>query len=66
MLQDLEKNLKTEIDAINGVVCEYGRKTGIPTPANDTVVKIVKGLETGTYKFSTDNLKLFSFPAIPE
>ena len=66
MLQDLEKGLKTEIDAINGVVCEYGRKTGVATPVNDTVVKIVKGLETGTYKFSSDNLKLFSFPPVLE
>ena len=42
MLQDLEKQRKTEIDFINGVVCDRGRAHGIPTPFNDMVRKVVK------------------------
>jgi 2-dehydropantoate 2-reductase len=45
MLQDLEKNRKTEIDFINGFVCKKGREAGIKTPYNDLVVKLVKESE---------------------
>lgn len=45
MLQDLEKNRKSEIDYINGFVCSKGREVGIKTPFNDLVVKLVKESE---------------------
>ena len=60
MLQDLEKGRKCEIDAINGVVCAYGKKFGVPTPYNDKVCKIVHGIEDGKYTYSFDNVKLFA------
>lgn len=44
---------------INGYVSEVGRKHGIPTPFNDTVVKIVQGIERGELPLSFDNLKYF-------
>lgn len=47
MLQDLKKGKACEIDAINGVVCEWGRKTNTPTPINDRIVEIVKKCEKG-------------------
>ena len=59
MLQDIEKGKKTEVDSINGVVCEFGRKYGIPTPVNDKVVEIIHGIEDGKYKPSFDNLQYF-------
>ena len=59
MLQDLEKGRKCEIDAINGVVCAYGRKYGVPTPYNDKVCEIVHGIEDGKYTYSFDNVKMF-------
>lgn len=42
MLQDLKRGKICEIDAINGVVCQWGRKCGIPTPINDRIVEIIK------------------------
>jgi len=45
MLQDLEKGKLCEIDSINNIVCEYGKKAGIPTPFNDLVVSIIHGFE---------------------
>jgi 2-dehydropantoate 2-reductase len=45
MLQDILKGKRTEIDAINGMVCAMGRKAGIPTPFNDTITALVKGIE---------------------
>ena len=45
MLQDLEKGRRTEIDYINGHVCQAGRKVRIATPFNDMVVRLVKQSE---------------------
>lgn len=59
MLQDLEKGKKTEVDAINGVVSAFGRKAGVPTPANDKVVEIIHRIEEGELKPSFENLKYF-------
>ena len=59
MLQDLEKGRKCEVDAINGVVCAYGRKYGVPTPYNDKVCEIIHGVEDGKYTCTFDNVKLF-------
>ena len=33
--------------AINGVVCAWGRKVGIPTPINDRIVAIIKKEQAG-------------------
>ncbi len=65
MLQDIEKGQKTEINAINGVICERGRETGIPTPVNDRVVELVKGMEEGRYSAVFENLEMFKLPPVP-
>ena len=59
MLQDIEKGKKCEVDAINGVVCDFGRKVGCPTPMNDKVVEIIHRIEAGELKPSFDNVSLF-------
>ena len=59
MLQDLEKGKKTEVDAINGVVCAFGRKVGVPTPMNDKIVDIIHRIENGELTPSFSNLALF-------
>ena len=60
MLQDLKKGKPCEIDAINGAVCEWGRKTGIPTPVNDRIVEIVKKEQAGELPLSKENIRLFA------
>ena len=45
ILQSLELKRPTEIDFINGSVCEWGKKYNIPTPVNKTLVAGVKGIE---------------------
>ncbi|MBZ4691011.1 MAG: ketopantoate reductase [Cereibacter sp.] len=42
MLQDLEKGRDTEIDFINGLVSDTGRRQGIATPFNDLVTRLVR------------------------
>ena len=60
MLQDLEKGKITEVDSINGVVCEFGRKHKVPTPYNDRVVSIIHKIEQGERKPSFENLRFFN------
>ena len=43
--QSLEFKHPTEIDFINGSVVEYGKKYGMKTPVNQTLVACVKGIE---------------------
>ena len=59
MLQDLKKGKKCEIDFINGVVCEYGEKYGVPTLFNRKTVEIVHGIEEGKYPVSFENIRLY-------
>ena len=59
MLQDLRNGKPCEVDAINGVVCEWGRKCGVPTPINDRIVEIVKKCEKGELKPQASNIRLF-------
>lgn len=60
MLQDLKKDKPCEIDAINGIVCEWGRKVGVPTPINDRIVEVIKKEQAKELPLSKDNIKLFS------
>ena len=56
MLQDLKKGKPCEIDAINGVVCEWGNKTGVPTPVNDWIVKVIHEIQDGKRRTGPENL----------
>lgn len=46
MAFDLESGHPTEIDHINGAVCAAGRRTGVPTPYNDAMVRLIKAKES--------------------
>ncbi|HJX04889.1 MAG TPA: 2-dehydropantoate 2-reductase, partial [Thermoplasmata archaeon] len=48
MLQDIERGRRTEISMINGAICRYAAKRGIPVPLNSTLVAIVESLERTT------------------
>ena len=59
MLQDLKHGKPCEIDAINGVVCDWGRKYNVPTPVNDRIVEVVKKIQNGELKAEAGNIRLF-------
>ncbi len=46
MAIDIARRRKTEIDTIHGAVAGLGRDKGVPTPTIDTMIAIVKGLES--------------------
>jgi 2-dehydropantoate 2-reductase len=45
MLQDIEAGRKTEVEVFAGKVVELGKRHGIPTPVNQTVLSIIHVLE---------------------
>ncbi len=45
MLQDIRKGKQTEIDAINGAIVMRGKKSGVPTPVNETLTTLIHALE---------------------
>ena len=59
MLQDLKKGKPCEVDAINGVVCDWGRKCGVATPINDRIVEVIKKEQAGELPLRKENIKLF-------
>ena len=59
MLQDLKKGKPCEVDAINGVVCEFGLKYGVKTPVNDRIVRIIKKIQAGELAADKKNIHLF-------
>ena len=59
MLQDIKKGKPCEVDAINGVVCDFGKKYGVPTPINDRIVEVIKKIQAGELKAEKTNIRLF-------
>jgi 2-dehydropantoate 2-reductase len=45
MLQDVEARRPTEIDYLNGGIARFGSDLGVPTPLNEAVWTLVRGLE---------------------
>jgi 2-dehydropantoate 2-reductase len=50
MLSDLHHARRTEIDFINGAIAALGRKHGMATPVNDTVITLIHALEANNAK----------------
>lgn len=59
MRQDLLKGKKTEVDSINGIVVDVGKKHGVPTPMNDLIVDIVHAKEARTVPVNASCKALF-------
>jgi 2-dehydropantoate 2-reductase len=45
MLQDVLAKRQTEVDFMNGAIVEWGNKVGVPTPLNEALWALIKGLE---------------------
>lgn len=59
MLQDLRKGKPCEVDAINGVVCDWGRKYGVPTPVNDRIVEVIRKEQEEGLRPMLSNIQFF-------
>jgi 2-dehydropantoate 2-reductase len=47
MLQSIRRGRTTEVDAINGVIVDYGNSLGIPTPVNAALVGLIRKAQSG-------------------
>ncbi|HEX2427820.1 MAG TPA: 2-dehydropantoate 2-reductase [Gaiellaceae bacterium] len=50
MLQDVEARRATEIDYLNGGIARFGREQAVPTPLNDAITQLIKGLEASWHQ----------------
>ena len=48
MAQDVEKGRHSEIDFMNGLICQKGREVNITTPYNDAIVEAMRLIDNGT------------------
>lgn len=64
MLQDLEKGLACEVEAINGYLSAMAAEAGVPVPVNDQVTRIIRDIQGGTLKCSFSNLDLLELPPL--
>ncbi len=55
-LQSLERGRRTEIEYLNGYICDRAREHGVPTPMNDALVAMIREIETGSRKITPDNI----------
>jgi len=60
MLQDIEKGRPTEIDYMSGYIVRQGAKLGIPAPANEIMLSLVRDLEAGRLHPDRSLLQRFS------
>lgn len=66
MIYDIECGRATEIDTFNGIFVKWGAKYGVPTPVNNQMVEIIKGMSQGKYKLDPANVSLIKLPNLPE
>jgi 2-dehydropantoate 2-reductase len=45
MLQDVEAHRPTEIDYLNGGIARFGGELGVPSPLNEAIVALIRGIE---------------------
>jgi 2-dehydropantoate 2-reductase len=57
LLQDVMRGRRTEVEYLNGYVCDQGRRLGVATPVNDAVVRTVLSYGVGSLKPDPRNLE---------
>lgn len=63
-LQSIERGHRTEIDFLNGYICDHGKEHSILTPVNNAVRAMVLEIEDGKRKMSLTNLNEKAFEEV--
>ena len=66
MLQDLRKGRPCEVETLNGYLSRKSAEAGVPTPVNDKVAEIIRGIEDGRYPLSFENLDMIEVRPLQE
>jgi 2-dehydropantoate 2-reductase len=62
MLQDLEKGLPCEIEALNGYLSRMSAEASVATPVNDKVTEIIRDIQAGKLHYEFSNLDRIEVP----
>lgn len=60
MLQDMRRQVPTEIDAMSGAVVRYGKRLGVPTPVNVALLNLIRIRERGQAVASQEVYRILS------
>lgn len=55
-LQSLERGRPTEVDFLNGYICDRAAEHGVPVPVNQAMVALIKAIEAGQRTVSMENM----------
>ena len=66
MLQDLGKGLSCEVETLNGYLSRKSAEAGVPTPVNDKVTEIIRGIQDGKYPLSFENIEMIEVKPLKE
>lgn len=66
MLQDVRRSIPCEVETINGYLSRKSAEAGVPTPVNDKVAEIIRGIEAGKYPLSFSNLDMIEVRPLQE
>jgi 2-dehydropantoate 2-reductase len=66
MLQDLRKGVPCEVETLNGYLSRKSAEAGVPTPINDQVTEIIRGIESGEYSLSFENLDMIEVGSLKD
>ena len=56
MAQDVKKGRRSEIDYMNGLICDKGREVAVATPFHDAIVDAMHGIDDGSLKPDPSNV----------
>ncbi len=62
MLQDIEKGLRCEVEALNGYLQKTAREAGVNVPVNDQVTDLIRQIESGQVEYGFENLNRIEIP----
>jgi len=66
MLQDVRRGIPCEVETLNGYLSRKSAEAGVPTPVNDKVAEIIRGIEAGKYPLSFSNLDMIEVRPLQE
>ena len=64
MLQDLEKGLSCEVEAINGYVSRMAAQARVSSPVNDQVTSMIRDIQAGKMSSTSSNVQIIRLPQL--
>ena len=56
MGREVRKGRRSGVEHLNGLVSEYGKRIGMPTPYADAAVLVIRGIESGEFEQGMKNV----------